>query len=56
MFDRLCRSACCTTLFTRFRTSAQVEQAKLGRLQSIARHEDLNADIRAEVENEALRS
>jgi outer membrane protein TolC len=37
-------------LFTGFRTSAQVEQAKLGRLQSIARHEDLKADIRAELE------
>ena len=37
-------------LFTGCRISAQVEQAKLGRLQSIARFEDLKADIRAEVE------
>ena len=37
-------------LFTGFRISSQVEQAKLGRLQSITRLEDLKADIHAEVE------
>ena len=37
-------------LFTGFRISAQVEQAKLGRLQSMTRLEDLKADIQAEVE------
>ena len=37
-------------LFTGFRISSQVEQAKLGRLQSMTRLEDLKADIRAEVE------
>ncbi len=37
-------------LFTGFRISSQVEQARLGRLQSMTRLDDLKADIRAEVE------
>ncbi len=37
-------------IFTGFRISSQVEQAKLGRLQTMTRLEDLKADIRAEVE------
>lgn len=37
-------------IFTGFRISSLVEQTKLGRLQSMARLEDLKADIRAEVE------
>ena len=37
-------------IFTGFRISSRVEQTKLGRLQSMARLEDLKADIRAEVE------
>lgn len=37
-------------IFAGFRISSQVEQAKLGRLQSISRFEDSKADIRAEVE------
>ncbi len=37
-------------LFTGFRISSQVEQAKLGRLQTMTRLEDMKADIRAEVE------
>ncbi|MBL6956502.1 MAG: TolC family protein [Chlorobium phaeobacteroides] len=37
-------------IFTGFRISSQVEQAKLGRLKTMTRLEDLKADIRAEVE------
>ena len=37
-------------LFTGFRISSQVEQAKLGLLQSMSRLEDLKADVRAEIE------
>lgn len=37
-------------IFTGFRISSQIEQAKLGRLQSMTRLDDLKSDIRAEVE------